>query len=126
MFACVYARRLNTTTVTPPTLAHSEYTRPAAALDVARAHLDPGHRAGDYLCSDFGPSSLTISQLPGISGFHNINFPSPYTTGTLIQILSNGPKPHAARLKRERLPRQSSLASDDGTTDGVTGRPIGD
>ena len=87
MFACVYARRLNTTTVTPPTLAHSEHTRPTAALDVARALISAQViEKGDYLRPDF--DSLTISQLLGVSGFHNIDFPSPYMTGTLVQILN--------------------------------------
>ena len=81
---------------------------------------------GDYLRPDFDPSTLTISQLLGVFGFHNIDFPSPYTKGKLVQVFHDALRPHVARLQRERLSRQNSLASDDGITDGVTGRPIGD
>lgn len=79
---------------------------------------------GDYLDPDFDPSSLTISQLLGVFGFHNINFPSPYTKGKLVQIFNDELKPRVNQFKKERLSRQNSQGSDDGITDGVTGRPI--
>lgn len=81
---------------------------------------------GEYLDPDFDPASLTISQLLGVFGYHNIEFPSPYTKGRLVQIFNDELKPQGATLRRERLSRQNSQASDDGITDGLTGRPIGE
>ena len=79
---------------------------------------------GDYLNPDFDPATLTISQLLGVFGFHNIGFPSPYTKGKLVQIFNDELKPNAQQYKKDRLSRQNSQASDDGITDGLTGRPI--
>ncbi|KAJ3526358.1 hypothetical protein NM688_g8271 [Phlebia brevispora] len=79
---------------------------------------------GDYLNPDFDPNTLTVSQLLGVFGFHNINYPSPYSKSKLVQIFRDELKPKAGQYKKERLSRQNSQASDDGITDGVTGRPI--
>jgi hypothetical protein len=32
---------------------------------------------GEYLDPDFDPSSLTVNQLLGVFGFHNIRYPTP-------------------------------------------------
>ncbi|KAI0082702.1 hypothetical protein K474DRAFT_1610816 [Panus rudis PR-1116 ss-1] len=79
---------------------------------------------GDYLNSDFDPSTLTIPQLLGIFGFHNINYPSQYTKPKLVQLFNDEIKPKANKFKRQRLKRENSQASDDGITDGLTGKPI--
>ncbi|KIP09118.1 hypothetical protein PHLGIDRAFT_12180 [Phlebiopsis gigantea 11061_1 CR5-6] len=79
---------------------------------------------GDYLKPDFDPASLTVSQLLGVFGFHNVMYPSPYTKPKLVQLFNDEIKARAPQLKKERLSRQNSQASDDGITDGLTGRPL--
>jgi len=79
---------------------------------------------GEYLNPDFNPASLTVSQLLGVLGFHNIIFPTPYTKGKLIQLFNDEIKPNTTKFKRERVKREQSIASDDGITDGITGKPI--
>lgn len=79
---------------------------------------------GEYLQPDFDPSSLTVPQLLGVFGYHNVNYPSQYTKPKLVQLFNEEIKPKATRLKKERLKRENSQASDDGIKDGVTGRPI--
>jgi len=80
---------------------------------------------GEYLNSDFDPGTLTVPQLLGVLGFHNIKFPSPYSKPKLVQLFNDEIKPRAAKLKRERLKKENSHASDEGITDGLTGKPIG-
>jgi hypothetical protein len=77
---------------------------------------------GEYLNPDFDPATLTISQLLGVLGFHNIRFPTPYTKPKLVQIFLDEIRPRAARFKKDRLKKENSIASDDGITDGITGR----
>jgi hypothetical protein len=77
---------------------------------------------GEYLNPDFDPATLTISQLLGVLGFHNIRFPTPYTKPKLVQIFLDEIRPKAARFKKDRLKKENSIASDDGITDGITGR----
>jgi hypothetical protein len=79
---------------------------------------------GDYLEPDFDPSSLTVSQLLGVLGFHNIRYPTPYTKGKLVQLFNNEVKTRASRYKKERIKQENSVASDDGITDGITGEPL--
>lgn len=78
----------------------------------------------DYLDVDFDPNALTVSQLLGILAYHNIRYPTPYTKPKLVQLFLDEIKPKATKLRREKLKRENSLASDDGITDGVTGQPI--
>jgi hypothetical protein len=80
---------------------------------------------GEYLNPNFDPASLTVSQLLGVLGFHNIQYPTPYSKPKLIQLFTDEITAKSARLKRERHSKEKSLASDDGITDGLTGRPIG-
>src|SRR5882762_11387841 len=80
---------------------------------------------GEYLNPNFDPSSLTVSQLLGVLGFHNIQYPTPYTKPKLVQLFTDEIAAKSAKLRRERQKKEQSLASDDGITDGVTGRPIG-
>lgn len=80
---------------------------------------------GEYLNPNFDPASLTVSQLLGVLGFHNIQYPTPYSKPKLIQLFTDEITAKSARLKRERHSKEQSLASDDGITDGLTGRPIG-
>lgn len=79
---------------------------------------------GDYLSPDFDPASLTVSQLLGVFGFHNIKYPTPYTKGKLVQLFNEEIKPKSAKFKREKLKKENSQASDDGITDGLTGLPL--
>ncbi|KAF9532943.1 Man1-Src1p-C-terminal domain-containing protein [Crepidotus variabilis] len=79
---------------------------------------------GEYLDPDFEPAKLTVSQLLGVLGFHNVRYPTPYTKGKLVQVFNDEIKTRSSKLKKERLKAESSLASDDGITDGVTGQPL--
>lgn len=79
---------------------------------------------GEYLESDFDPVSLTNPQLLGILGYHNINYPTPYTKPKLVQIFNDEIKAKAAKLKKERLKKENSLASDEGIIDGHSGLPL--
>ena len=79
---------------------------------------------GEYLEPDFDPSSLTIAQLLGVFGYHNVNYPSQYTKPKLVQLFNDEIKSNASKLRRQRIKRENSQASDDGITDGLTGRPI--
>lgn len=79
---------------------------------------------GEYLHPDFDPATLTVPQLLGVFGYHNVQYPSPYTKSKLVQLFNDEIKPRSAKLKKEKIKRELSQASDDGITDGVTGRPI--
>ncbi|GJE95101.1 Man1-Src1p-C-terminal domain-containing protein [Phanerochaete sordida] len=79
---------------------------------------------GEYLEPDFDAHSLTIAQLLGIFGFHGIMYPTPYTKPKLVAVFDEEIKTRADQFKHERLSRQNSQASDDGITDGLTGRPL--
>jgi hypothetical protein len=80
---------------------------------------------GEYLEPDFDPTSLTVSQLLGVLGYHNIPYPTPYAKAKLAHVFNNEVKPRAAKFKKERLKKENSIASEDGITDGHTGRPLG-
>jgi hypothetical protein len=77
--------------------------------------------AGDYLNPDFDANSLTVNQLLGVFGYHNVNFPLPYTKPKLVQLFDNQIKANAAKLKRERVRKENSIASDEGILNGHTG-----
>ncbi|TFY75455.1 hypothetical protein EWM64_g8556, partial [Hericium alpestre] len=77
---------------------------------------------GEYLEPDFDPATLTVSQLLGVFGFHNIKYPTPYTKPKLIQLFHAEVRPKAAKFKKERLEKEQSIASEEGIKDGVTGR----
>ncbi|EIN07405.1 hypothetical protein PUNSTDRAFT_70746 [Punctularia strigosozonata HHB-11173 SS5] len=79
---------------------------------------------GEYLDPDFDPASLTVSQLLGVFGYHNIPFPQPYTKPKLVQLFNDQIKANATKLKKQRIKKENSLASDEGITDGVTGKPL--
>lgn len=80
---------------------------------------------GEYLESDFDPASLTVSQLLGVLGYHNVTYPTPYSKPKLVQRFEEEIKAKATNLKREQLKKVNSIASDDGITDGLTGKPLG-
>lgn len=80
---------------------------------------------GEYLNPEFDPATLTVAQLLGVLGYHNIRFPTPYTKPKLVQLFLDEVKPKAARFKKDRLKKENSAASDDGITDGMTGKPLG-
>jgi hypothetical protein len=79
---------------------------------------------GEYLDDDFDPSTLTIPQLLGVFGFHNVKYPTPHTKAKLIQVFNDEIKANNRKLKNQRLARESSVASDNGIRDGVTGLPL--
>lgn len=80
---------------------------------------------GEYLEADFDPASLTVSQLLGVLGYHNINYPTPYNKPKLLNLFDTEIKTRSSKFKKERLKKANSIASDDGITDGVTGQPLG-
>ncbi|KAI0256916.1 Man1-Src1p-C-terminal domain-containing protein [Lactifluus subvellereus] len=77
---------------------------------------------GEYLDPDFDPSTLTVNQLLGVFGFHNIRYPTPYTKPKLVQLFNDEIKPKVKQLKKDQVKKENSLASDDGIKDGITGR----
>ena len=79
---------------------------------------------GDYLDNDFDPNTLTVSQLLGVLTHHQIRYSTPYTKAKLVQLFLDEIKPKVVKLRKEKLKRENSLASDDGITDGLTGRPL--
>lgn len=79
---------------------------------------------GDYLDNDFDPNTLTVSQLLGVLTHHQIRYPTPYTKAKLVQLFLDEIKPKVVTLRKEKLQRENSQASDDGITDGLTGRPL--
>jgi len=76
---------------------------------------------GEYLGPDFDPNSLTVSQLLGVLGYHNVRYPTPYSKTKLVQLFNAEIKAKASKFKKERLRKENSIASDDGITDGLTG-----
>ncbi|KAJ7709943.1 Man1-Src1p-C-terminal domain-containing protein [Mycena rosella] len=79
---------------------------------------------GHYLEPDFEPASLTVSQLLGVLGYHNVVYPSPPSKPKLIALFNAEIKPKASKFKKERIKAAASIASDDGITDGHTGEPL--
>ncbi|KAJ7582750.1 Man1-Src1p-C-terminal domain-containing protein [Mycena floridula] len=79
---------------------------------------------GDYLESDFDPTSLTVSQLLGVLSFHSIEYKAPYSKGKLVQLFNEQIRPKASKFKKERIKKENSIASDEGITDGLTGQLI--
>ncbi|PPQ80965.1 hypothetical protein CVT24_013179 [Panaeolus cyanescens] len=77
---------------------------------------------GEYLDPDFDPSTLTISQLLGVLGYHNIQYPMPYSKPKLVKTFNQELKTRAAKFKKERLKKENSIASDEGILDGHTGQ----
>jgi hypothetical protein len=80
---------------------------------------------GAYLNDDFDPAALTVPQLLGVLGYHNVKYPTQYNKPKLIQLFNDEVKVNAPKLRRERLRKANSHASDDGITDGLTGMPLG-
>jgi hypothetical protein len=79
---------------------------------------------GEYLRPDFDSSSLTVSQLLGVLGYHNVKYPTPYTKAKLVQVFNSEIKAKASQFKKERIKKENSIPSDDGITDGLTGEPL--
>ncbi|KDR81573.1 hypothetical protein GALMADRAFT_239602 [Galerina marginata CBS 339.88] len=79
---------------------------------------------GEYLEPDFDPVTLTVSQLLGILGYHNIAYPTPYSKPKLVQVFNNEVKTRATKFKKERIKKENSIASEEGITDGITGQPL--
>lgn len=80
--------------------------------------------AGNYLNEGFDPNTLTVNQLLGLFGYHNVNFPAPYTKPKLVALFNEQIKPNSANFRQAKLQKDNSIASDDGITDGVTGKPL--
>lgn len=79
---------------------------------------------GEYLEPEFDPATLTVSQLLGVLGYHNIAYPTPYTKTKLVQVFNNEVKSRVTKFKKERIKKQNSIASEEGITDGITGQPL--
>jgi hypothetical protein len=79
---------------------------------------------GDYLEPDFDPSTLTVNQLLGVFGFHNIRYPTPYTKPKLVQLFHDEISTKTKAYKKERVKAEASAASDVDIKDGVTGELI--
>ncbi|KAG6818147.1 hypothetical protein H0H87_000052 [Tephrocybe sp. NHM501043] len=79
---------------------------------------------GEYLEPTFDPASLTVSQLLGVLGYHNVKYPTPYSKPKLAMLFHEEIKSKAAKLKKERVKKANSIASDDGIVDGTTGQPL--
>ncbi|KAG6854312.1 hypothetical protein C0991_008207 [Blastosporella zonata] len=79
---------------------------------------------GEYLEPTFDPASLTVSQLLGVLGYHHVKYPTPYSKPKLAIIFNEEIKAKAVKLKKERVKKESSIASDDGIVDGATGQPL--
>jgi len=79
---------------------------------------------GEYLDPDFDPTSLTNPQLLGVLGYHNVHYPTPYSKPKLVQIFNDEIKAKAGNLKKERLKKENSMASDEGIIDGHSGQPL--
>ncbi|KAI9458480.1 Man1-Src1p-C-terminal domain-containing protein [Russula earlei] len=76
---------------------------------------------GEYLDPDFDPTTLTVNQLLGVFGFHNIRYPTPYTKPKLVQLFNDEIKPKMKQFKKDKHKKETSLASDNGIKDGITG-----
>ena len=79
---------------------------------------------GHYLEPDFDPASLTVSQLLGVLGYHNIKYPTPYSKPKLVQLFNDEIKTRSSKFKKEKIKKQNSIASDEGIKDGLTGQPL--
>jgi hypothetical protein len=79
---------------------------------------------GQYLEPHFDPASLTVSQLLGVLGYHNIPYPTPYSKPKLVQLFNDEIKAKAAKWKKERVKKENSIASNEGILDGATGEPL--
>ncbi|KAH8117468.1 Man1-Src1p-C-terminal domain-containing protein [Phellopilus nigrolimitatus] len=79
---------------------------------------------GDYLSANFDAKTLTIPHLIGIFAYHQVQYPSQHNKAKLVDIFNTEIKTNGSKLRRQRLERQETLASEDGIVDGVTGAPI--
>lgn len=115
---------VNTITTTAFTPAHRPQQRRRVLHNMSRLTAAQVIARGDYLQPDFDPSTLTVSQLLGVFGYHGINYPSQHTKPKLVQLFKDEIQPKLSKFKKEKLKRENSQASDDGITDGHTGRPL--
>jgi hypothetical protein len=81
-------------------------------------------RLGHYLEPDFDPATLTVSQLLGILGYHNIKYPTPYSKSKLVQLFNEEIKTRSSKFRKERIKKENSIASEEGIKDGLTGQPL--
>jgi hypothetical protein len=79
---------------------------------------------GHYLEPDFDPASLTVSQLLGTLGYHNIKYPTPYSKSKLVQLFNEEIKTRSSKFRKERIKKENSIASEEGIKDGLTGQPL--
>ena len=79
---------------------------------------------GEYLERDFDPNTLTVPHLLSILTFHNVRYPTPYNKTKLVQTFNEEIKPRATKFKKDRLKKESSIASSHGITDGLTGESL--
>lgn len=102
----------------------SEDSNIVVRLEMSRLTTAQVINLGEYLEPEFDPTSLTNPQLLGVLGYHNVHYPTPYTKPKLVQIFNDEIKAKADKLKKERLKKENSLASDEGIIDGHSGQPL--
>ncbi|KAH7096109.1 Man1-Src1p-C-terminal domain-containing protein [Auriculariales sp. MPI-PUGE-AT-0066] len=79
---------------------------------------------GDYLQEGFDPSRLTIAQLNGLLGYHNV-VAEGRDKNSLVRAFQSNISPQKKRLSKEHAARNSSKASSDGIVDGMSGKLLG-
>ncbi|KDQ18503.1 hypothetical protein BOTBODRAFT_28875 [Botryobasidium botryosum FD-172 SS1] len=82
--------------------------------------------AAEYLEDDFNPNTLKVANLMNVLHYHGVHYSPASTKPKLVALFKEHITPHAAELRRQRLERTSSQASDRGIRDGITGRQIND
>ncbi|KAJ7444271.1 hypothetical protein B0H11DRAFT_1931210 [Mycena galericulata] len=65
---------------------------------------------GDYLDPGFDARSLTISQLLGVLGFHDISYPSPYSKPKLVDVFNSEIRSKASILQKQSILRANGRA----------------
>jgi len=78
---------------------------------------------GDYLREGYDPTRLTIPLLTGILSHHNVHLQA-RDKASLVRAFRDHISPQKAKLSRERIARAETKASDEGITDGMTGKQV--
>lgn len=77
---------------------------------------------GQYLETDFDPTSLTIPLLFGILSYHSVKHPTSCSKRELVKLFNDKIKSRSTELRTER--NQNIHAASEGITDGLTGAPL--
>ncbi|KIY50896.1 hypothetical protein FISHEDRAFT_38542 [Fistulina hepatica ATCC 64428] len=79
---------------------------------------------GRYIEDGFDPHLLTIPQLLGIFGYHDLRYPVPYTKGKLVDFYNEEFRPLVKQFRKERRRKNAGPPSDNGIINGLTGEPL--